>query len=411
MSIVSSRRDSPDNVVYVNDTPYYIHLTHNEFVRIGKAGDHVKSVGYISRNFYKLVNDILYRTEDQNEGIIAKGVQAALYNPEGLHSPEGQCCVFIKNGIVHYYSDNFKNTTPSDVPIVNGNIIKAFHATSGRSVVLQTSDNKLYLFCLGSTSEAYRLPGSRCYLYKQYAPNFDSYDKSKYILLTDKGLYGLKYRDYASTVAHLPIETGNKKSLTHNIDIYKLPLPNNVSPDHVKDIDTGYKYDTLFLLTDEGKVYSIGKNTYYQRGTTKKLKPDEWNEIKYPEPIKQICASQYPGLFAVSESGNLYYHGYNEGGHYSFTGRKSNTSKPLKIAENVDSICTAFSRVYPLNYGMSDCFYYFDKQGVPRVIGGKVFLEEYPVENHEFAYDLYQEVSKSLIHTQPLIKTVLEHTC
>ena len=405
MSIVSLRKDSPDNVVYINDTPYYIHLTHNEFVRIGKVGDHVKSVGYISGNFYKLVNDTLYRTEDQNENMIAKGVQAALY------SPEGQCCIFIKNGIVHHYFDNSKNIASSDAPIVNGNIIKALHATSGRNVVLQTASNELYLFYIGSTNEAHRLPGSKCYLYKQYAPNFNSYNKSKYILLTDKGLYGLKYHNYASAVARLPIETGNKKSLTYNIDIYELPLPDNVSPDHVKDIGTGYKYDTLFLLTNKGKVYSIGKNTYYQRGTTKKLKPDKWNEIKYPEPIKQIYASQYPGLFALSESGNLYYHGYNEGGHYSFTGRKSNTSKPLKIAENVDSICAAFSGVYPLNYAMSDCFYYFDKQGVPRVIGGKVFLEEYPVENHEFAYDLYQEVSKSLIHTQSLIKIVLEHTC
>jgi len=404
MGIISFRRDSPDSIVYVNNIPYYIRFIPSGFVRIGKAGDHVKLAGYISGSFYKLVNNTLYRTEGQNEDIIARGVQAA------LHDFAGRCCVFIKNGIVHYYSDNFKSITPSDTPIVNENITKVFHATSGRNVVLQTSDNKLYLFYLGSTNEVHELPGSECYLYKQYAPSLSKYIKSKYILLTNKGLYGLKYYGHKSTATCFPIETGNRRKLTYNIDIYKLPLPDNVSPDHVRDIGTGYKYDTLFLLTNDGEVYSLGKNTYYQRGTTKKLDPHKWNQIEYPEPIKQICASQYPGLFALSENGNLYYHGYNEGSYYSFTGRKSNVSKPLKIAENVDSICAAFSAVYsPGETG--DCFYYFDKQGIPRIIAGKTFFEKHFIKNHDFAYDFYQQVSKSLIHSQPLIKTVLEYTC
>jgi len=95
----------------------------------------------------------------------------------------------------------------------------------------------------------------------------------------------------------------------------------------------------IFLLTNKKEVYVIGGNGYYQCGVSKKHDTFTWNKIKYPEPIKQIeTVYNIPGLFALSENGNLYYHGYNEGSYYPITNRKSNVSKPLKIMEGVDGI-------------------------------------------------------------------------
>jgi len=407
MSIVSFKKDSPGDIIYINDTPYAIDTSYDKLFKAGDRGDHIKLMGYISGNLYRLINDTLVKVRGGNVIDSVKGVQAAL-----LYSSEAGYCIFIKNERVHHYFDNTGNIHSSDAPIVNGTITRAFHSTSGKNVILETSNNKLYFFYLESANQVYELPGSKCYLYKQYTSHFTDHDKSKYILLTDKGLYGLKYHKHVPGIAHFPIERGNKKSLNDDIDLYELPLPDNVPPEHIKDIDTGYKYDTLFVLTNDGEVYSLGKNTYYQRGTTKRLNPHEWTKIKYPEPIKQIYAAHFPGLFAVSESGNLYYHGYNEGAYYyEFTGRASNVSRPLKIAENVDSMFSLFSKIYGGGPKVDDCFCYFDEQGVPRIIGGEDFLKTNSVKNYDFIYRLYQSIASSLIHTAPLIRTVLEHTC
>ena len=413
MGIVSFKKDSPGDIIYINDTPYAIDTSYDRLLKVGNRGDHIKSMGYISGNFYKLINDTLVKVRGDNIISSVKGVQSVLYDSKD------KVCIFIKGKKVYQYFDRTGNIRDVDSLTIDGIVSRAFHPISGKNAVLEMSNGKLYFFYLEPLLQTCELPGSKCYLYKQYAPKFTEYNKSKYILLTDKGLYGLKYHVNIPGIAHFPIEEGNKKSLNGDMDIYlngdmdiyELPLPDNISPEDIKDIDTGYKYDTLFVLINDGKVYSLGKNTYYQRGTTKKLDPHKWNQIEYPEPIKQIWAAHFPGLFAVSESGNLYYHGYNEGGYYLFTERKSNVSKPLKIAENVDSIFPLLSKVYGGGNKRDDCFCYFDRQGVPRILAGKNFLKVHSVEDHDFVYGLYQSVASSLVHTQPLIRIVLEHTC
>jgi len=165
--------------------------------------------------------------------------------------------------------------------------------------------------------------------------------------ITDEGLFHVfkQRKDYQKYYTHLSHASMLLDKLYEGLLVYHVPLPKDVSPDDVKELLSPH-FNNLFLLTNGGKVYSIGKNTYNQRGTTKKLKPDEWNEIEYPEKIKQIdYINTLPGLFALSESGNLYYHG-KKGEELSKILKGVKTSSPVKIMQGIKGFKTGVKNIF-----------------------------------------------------------------
>jgi len=199
--------------------------------------------------------------------------------------------------------------------------------------LIKTKDNRLFLLGFSmknkSRPQLFPIPGKEWFVYNKFA------DDSIISVVTDEGCF---LSMYTST----PFKScGNElRPISKPPKLYKLLLPEGISPDNISQIEKGGE-STLFLLTKDGRLYSIGENTYNLRGTKDTIKPDEWNEIKYPEPIKQIEVS--PGarlsgarLFAISESGDLYVHGEN------FQGVSSQDiiPSPIKIISDhdIDSI-------------------------------------------------------------------------
>lgn len=211
--------------------------------------------------------------------------------------------------------------------------IKETVSFSVNHMLIKTKDDRLFLlgFSIGNTlrPRLFPIPGKEWFVYNKFA------DDSIISVVTDEGCF---LSMYTST----PFKSCGDKliSLSELPKLYRLLLPEGISPDNISQIEKGGE-STLFLLTKDGRLYSIGKNTYNLRGTEDDIKPDEWNEIKYPEPIKQIEVS--PGvrlsgarLFAISESGDLYVHGENFQGVSS----QDTIPSPFKIISdyNIDSI-------------------------------------------------------------------------
>jgi len=275
--------------------------------------------------------------------------------------------------------------------------------------ILKTDDNELYIWQplhKGRKSQykdiLYRIPGkeikniSRSILYDESVPIYytDAF-------LTDEGLFH---------IARLP--QGNKNirsylnkspSFQHSIykkfTVYSVDLPEKVTPDDVKQIISP-SYNNLFLLTNDGEVYAIGKNTYYQRGTDDRLDLFKWNKIKYPDKIDRIeCARPSPGLFAISESGDLYYHGYNEYSRYKFTGRSTNITYPRKVKSNVSHILCSTVNILLI-----------DKEGIPLSFF-KSSDDFYDTSKFIINTSALHTISKSKLIDKNMVHGLLQHIC
>ena len=246
----------------------------------------------------------------------------------------------------------------------------------------------------------YDIPGTKvkkitAYTAQRLISNYDSE-----LILTDEGLFQLtvrhgKKQPYEHLVGVDPICEG----IYNRCNLYPVLLPGGVDPDDVKDMKP-LAYSNIFLLTNDGEVYSLGKNTYYQRGTTKKLKPNRWNRIEYPEPIKRIEVlnwARHPGLFALSESGNLYYHGYNEKGFIPGV-KKNQLQTPIIIAE-----------------GRSDVFAFPEGLLIPDKNGDPDYMElgKYAKGKKDIKVNvrIFRDVSRVLELNLGLLKKVIDANC
>ena len=294
-------------IAYINNVPYTVGTSIYDIVKLGDRGEKVDYVKVTSGGDIHKISNGCYFFKD----VFSDHFQLKIKDiVGGVYYETRFFFVFRSDGTVQNISSSIPRENKKYVIKGINGIKDVYNIALDTSCVLRDNDSKLVLWTAWMPSSIVTtLEGSQV---KLYAHPSTPHVKSGAIL-TDKALYY--------------IESG----------IDSIAFPDNLTPDDIKDIQV-ITDSNLFLLTNDGKVYAIGRNGYNQRGTAKKLKPDEWNQIEYPERIKQIATGNIPGLFAVSESGNLYYHGYNERGYYPFTGRKSNISKPMKILEDVASL-------------------------------------------------------------------------
>ena len=412
------------DIIYINDTPYYVgNLKNNYLVKLGYKGDKITSAAFWpsdssirgqSEIGFKVVNNAGFQVfADSQSVFIEEDVIGGLYRP--YHG-----VVFVRpdGEVLTYALGDFSPTGSYRLEQVDG--IKNYYAPSGKHyAILQDNKNRLFLWSGGVeiAGGSVRIPGSKVnHIFYDVAPQSFSY---YYFVLTDEGLYNY----HNSKALILPYLTENSiASVSHSLlsHQHQIVLPESIDIDNIKDITT-VPMSNLFLLTNDGKVYSIGKNGYYQRGTSKKLKIDEWNEIKYPEKIKQIASTiTYPGLFALSENGNLYYHGYNGEGYYPITNRRSSIGTPLKIAEDITSVLSLNIKIYPPDRSGKtplavDPVFITDNEGELAMIPVK-FLErgDYDVftsGDKMYIPSFYKTLAHDLIHTPNSLKALLEVVC
>jgi len=235
--------------------------------------------------------------------------------------------ILTNDNIVHIVKSGKMDKLPEITDIkrnlpLDERVIRGYNLGNRLLTVLQTDNDKLYMWepshpGLSPDSyedHLYEIPGKEVKKVSKsvvYTSSIPAYYTDAFV--TDEGLfhvleYSHAFRQFYRHIKGDPIIS---HKLYGQFFIYNIDLPERVSPDDIEEILAPH-YSNLFLLDKQGKVYSIGENDYYQRGMRKHLNPRKWNQIEYPEPIKQIHYGKSPGLFALSKSGNLYYHGYNK---------------------------------------------------------------------------------------------------
>jgi len=405
-----------DNIVYINDTPYHVangsvigasYRTVDFLVRLGDRGEKVDCAVVLYNiekpnfNTFKITQGCCYagwNGEDYDliRDDIVEGVFERLRNRLSL---------IQRNGKVTTYEFPHFDRVVNSYYLGQANNIKKVYPTRDTYAILQDAANNLFIWKEDySASDMVQIPGKevRLMVSTRTDPSGGTLHKAD-LVLTDEGLF---------------LFHGSR----YGVSSRKIDFPKTVHPDNIKAIET-FTIHNIFLLTNDGRVYATGENDYYQRGSKKKLDTDSWNEIKYPEKIKQLGISyQKPGLFALSESGNLYYHGYNEGSYYPITGRKSNISKPMKILEGIKSIWTPrfdyFSIQDPVH---STLWVYpvwlFDSTGDFFMLPVKPLVDnDYKsslVKSPSKVYpaDVYKMVSNDIIYTPYMIHATLQSNC
>jgi len=406
----------PGNIVYINDTPYHVasgsvigasYKAVDFLVKLGDRGEKVDCAVILyniekpNYNTFKITRGCCYagwNGKDYNliRDDIVGGVFKRLLSRLSL---------IQRNGKVITYGFPYFDPVVNSYYLGQANDIKKVYPTGDTYAILQDTANNLFIWEEGySASDMVQVPGKevRLMVSTKTDPSGGILHKAD-LVLTNEGLF----------LFH---------SSRHGVLLRKVDLPKTVHPDDIKAIET-FTIHNIFLLTNDGGVYATGENDYYQRGSKKKLNPDSWNEIKYPEKIKQLGISyKKPGLFALSENGNLYYHGYNEDGYYPVTGRKSNISEPIKILEGIKSIWTPrFNDLSIQDPEYSTLWVYpvwlFDSTGdffmlpVGPLVGGdyKSFL----IKTLSKAYpaDVYKMVSHDIVYTPDMVHAILKSNC
>lgn len=287
-------------------------------------------------------------------------------------------------------------------------VVDSYSLSNRLFTILKTDDNELYIWQPLHKGKKFqykdilhKIPGkeikniSHSILYDKGVPIYytDAF-------LTDEGLFHIARLPQGTRNIHSYLNTSPsfQHSIYKKFVIYSVNLPEKVTPDDVKQIISP-PYNNLFLLTNDGEVYAIGKNTYYQRGTNDTLDPFVWNKIKYPDKIDRIeCARPSPGLFAISESGDLYYHGYNENARYKFTGRKTNITYPRKVKSDVSYILCGSNDVLlidergiPLSFFESFKNFYDTSKFIINTLALHTISKSKPI-NKSMIYGLLQNV-------------------
>ena len=442
MNKIIKPKTGPKGIVYVNDVPYgyALHVRYNLLSglrRVGSKGEDIRSVGLWTiwkggNNFiegFKVVGTTCYCTCNERmdspsifdspvsviDGVIggiSRSLRALLVYPDGRVSsfkpkPEG-----------FQLKDTYK------IANIDG-VKNIYNISTIEAAILQDNKDRLFVWRgEPDVKDCIKIPGTEV---KQLTYSCDKTDDilSDFIL-TDKGLF--LYNNSAEKF--LKSSSPLKYNIISNPEAINMlsfiPLPEGVTPHNIEDI-SAINLINLFLLTNDGKVYAMGKNNHYQRGTTKKLKPDEWNEIKYPEKIKQISTifKDRSGLFALSENGNLYYHGYNENSYYPLTNRRSNIAKPMKVMEGVQSVWVpndsslSFVRKGLLRYtGINPLFITTDSNDLiifptKPMVGKDSLPTGFVADKDDKVYPVrvYDKLSSSLLFTPNMIKAKIISSC
>jgi len=277
----------------------------------------------------------------------------------------------VKSGKMDEHPEitDIKRNLPLDEKVIRG-----YSLGNRLFTVLQTDNNKLYMWepsHLGLSPDMYEdhlyaIPGKEVKKISKsvvYTSSIPAYYTDAF--LTDEGLFHVLQDDHAfrQLYKHIKGDPIIPGKLYGQFFIYNIDLPEGLSPDDIEEILAPH-YNNLFLLDKQGKVHSIGENDYYQRGVKGRLDPHKWNQIEYPEPIKQIHYGNFPGLFALSKSGNLYYHGYNEYSDFATERtriKSEHIDKPVKIGTGINIIMSGHNTIlvidedgeiksYPLTY-------------------------------------------------------------
>jgi len=418
MNKIEIFKNSQDNIVYINDAPYYeIFRETDSLVRIGSRGEQIKSAGVYEGSVFKVTdnNKCFVGRYNKDFRLLKEDVVGAFVNNSQeliLLTPDGKIFAYdIKTPKLSFkYEDNMKGLH---------NIDNVYTFDRSPYVVIQDRQKGLFLWDGERALQTIKIPGNT--VLDRTSFYYPSHGFSTHFVLTDEGLYVFCPSNKQGGVPLYISKSGEESThlSSSQVKFYKIPLPEGISPSDVSGMEIS-NITNLFLLTNDGKVYSVGKNGYYQRGTTKKLKIDEWNEIKYPEKMKQIASIiTYPILFALSENGNLYYHGYNENGYYPVTGRKSNVSKPLKIAENIKSVwASGISLSFPLNNAKhieTHPVFLVDNNGdfymIPHkfLAGRKHNLIESPKKVYPVV--MYNLLRNDLLFTPNMISVMVKNNC
>jgi len=379
-------------IAYINDVPYMVRNTSvYDIVRLGNRGEKIDYAVVFKDGIHKIVNGCYFYKQHGSENDFELKADNIV---GGVYRDSNNVFVFRSYGAVENVIAD-PSAEDRKVPILWIDGIKdVYNIVPTRYCILRDNNNKLVFW-----SSA--IPSASTGDYKGNQIKLHTFDtrspvpgSEHVVFLTDETLYSGRPSDGFET----------------------LSFPNNVSPDDIKDIQVVAEAN-IFLLTNDGKVYSIGKNGYNQRGTAKKVKPGEWNQIEYPEPIKQIAAGTVPGLFALSENGDLYYHGYNEGGYYPVTGRKSNISKPMKIIDNVNSLWMV--RIYGRRsreaVESGNMLLFLDNEGVLKRLMDRRdkednidVLKEYP---SMIPSNIYKKLTPDLVMNKEMMSAFMRYNC
>ena len=445
MNKIITPKTGPKGIFYLNDTPYMygIHINpkfSNDIIRIGSKGEKVSSAvfwslwrgGEFLSKGIKVANNLCYFTELQT-GSIPKSIPFKLFMDGvvgAVSSGRDRVLLIRLDGTVIDSSiEDLKSLNRSHIFGID--YVKNFFNLSDRGYgILQDSRNRLLLWGEGGINESFQIPGENV---KQILSGYHT-QSEEYVnyILTDKGLFINLHSKTPLPSFLAPDDEEKPARLTSDhYRLYEIPLPENISPNNIEEISCIDTYN-LFIRTNEGKVYAIGKNSHYQRGTTEELEPDKWNEIKYPEKIKQLAGvvcSAYGngGLFALSENGNLYYHGFNLENYFPIVNKKSSIHEPIKIAEDIKSIWQ-FERQRGLNFvgeslignslsRLASTVFLLKHSGDLSILPTKAMMtshiEDLIIHSASEAYPvkLYREFFSDLIFSPNMVKAIAEIGC
>jgi len=377
-------------IAYINDIPYIVGPSLHDIVRVGDRGEKVDYAVFPEDDgVHKVSNGsyFLKRLGQNNFDLITEGIVG------GIYCGIDWFFVFRPEGTTQNILGSSSSYEETPIEGING-IKNVYNIVPKRYCILEDNDGKLVLWSSMSPSKViadYKGSHIKLHTFDTRSVRFGQEDV---VFLTDEALYYGKPADGFDLIS----------------------LPNGVTPDDIKDFQV-IAENNIFFLTNDGRVYARGKNGYNQRGTTKKLKLEEWNQIEYPEPIKQIAASSVPGLFALSEDGNLYYHGYNEGSYYPITDRKSNISKPMKILDNVSSLWMIkdFGRGGMKNFKTSNMFLFLDNDGILKKLinsssrdSNVELLKQHSVI---LPSEIYRKLVPGLVMNKEMLSAFIRHEC
>lgn len=346
---------SPGNIIYINDVPHLL-FPQSLPERIGEKGEKIGFASYVNMSpdgYVKLSdNKVLLRYKDN-----PYFHKVILDNAKGVIGDAYDLVIFTDTNFFHFTNGLlFSNSYEKKSAILKDNISECYSIDMDSRGIIKTKDNKLYYVYYDAVSpslESSILPGSELKFYKR----LKGYKKTFFgtVFLTDKGLYGIIRTDTKG----LKFLNEPGMPLSNEDELYPIQLPENVNIEDIKDVDGIVRYN-LFLLTKQGDVYAIGTSRFHQRGTGEEIDAGKWNKIKYPEPIKQIFVTVKPRVFALSESGNLYYHGYNEDNGFRLFSHNRNIESPTKIDEGVSQI---FSFNQLVDLGADSTIHGLDNEG------------------------------------------------
>jgi len=398
MGYIHSANESPPYVIYVNGAPYFITPSSNTNRSIKNMT--VKKLGYVGESIDDAFS-VYVKKYTPSQHRASSGSRAGV-NPPSTSGDYTTVPIYVKHNTLFHddkplmkdiigvlekgerdaltkqygaidkegYVYSYRKGNDSKTPIIQnpgkfkiesiGKPLKKSYYIHDTARLLETVDGKLYFFSPANFQEydvkqAIELPG-KFITAGSYTPT----QQANICLgvVTSEGLFLFAKKHMLGKGEFIGSLSSKGLKETYKVgSVYKISLPENVKPEDIKSVQV-IEDKNMYLLTRQGKAYSIGDNDHYQRGTKEKLDPSEWNEIKYPEKIKQIEVKNVCGLFALSESGDLYYHGYNENGFYPITKHKSDIDSPVKVMDNVQFIIS----------GHVESLFAFDNEGIPYYI-------------------------------------------